>query len=358
MKKYIQQFIKIVKEKGLSIGIDKGLCFVTRKLAEKMIENAQTTDTIVNRINLARKIYYLWIVLSSDDVFLEKNPFPLPFAKEGFRGFRKDPLSYAQKIINLTKGMDSKSVEELKIYLGALGGNLVPALGKEEMKKILDIEWVKNVRKARQQGLNPEHFYQHGMAFIPEQEIVKRNPLTIIDGGAYIGDSAEVFINSQKVEKIYAFEPVSSHFNKMLSYIEEKGLFDKIVPVKKALWNKKGKVQLIFNGGASEVSEDIVEEVETISIDEFVKENKIEKIDVIKLDIEGAEYEAVEGAQETIKMHKPILLISVYHREKDLFEIKPMIEELRKDYRFKFRWLRKGYYSPFICLGEAMLLAY
>ena len=74
---------------------------------------------------------------------------------------------------------------------------------------------------------------------------------------------------------------------------------------------------------------------------------------MIKLDVEGAELETIEGALETIRACRPVLLISVYHTPQDFFEIKPLLESLGLGYRFL---VRKLDYHGYI--AEFMLMAY
>ena len=60
------------------------------------------------------------------------------------------------------------------------------------------------------------------------------------------------------------------------------------------------------------------------------------------MDIEGAEYEAIGGAQETIKKYKPVMAVSVYHFTEDLFRLCLEIEEIIPDqYDYFLR-----HYSP------------
>ena len=63
------------------------------------------------------------------------------------------------------------------------------------------------------------------------------------------------------------------------------------------------------------------------SIDSLVNTKDIEKIDFIKLDVEGAEMDTLRGAQQSIAHFKPKLAISLYHKPDDLFEIILYIKE-------------------------------
>jgi len=72
----------------------------------------------------------------------------------------------------------------------------------------------------------------------------------------------------------------------------------------------------------------------TLSIDDFVVERKLDKVDFIKLDIEGSEGDAIHGAAETIRKFKPRLAISLYHKNDDFLAIPKSIKTLRPDYRF------------------------
>jgi hypothetical protein len=55
------------------------------------------------------------------------------------------------------------------------------------------------------------------------------------------------------------------------------------------------------------------------------------------MDIEGAEFAALEGAENIIKMQKPRLAISVYHKPEDIITIPNLLLKYNKDYKFKLR---------------------
>ena len=69
----------------------------------------------------------------------------------------------------------------------------------------------------------------------------------------------------------------------------------------------------------------------------------IEKVDFIKMDVEGSEKESLLGATQTIQKYHPILAVCVYHRPEDLYELTKTIVDLAQGYSYKF-YLR--YYGP------------
>jgi len=88
------------------------------------------------------------------------------------------------------------------------------------------------------------------------------------------------------------------------------------------------------------------------SVDEFVKENKLE-VGVIKLDVEGSESNVIAGAKETIKMYRPVLIVSLYHKGQDFFEIPRIVKELVPEYKLRFLNLNREHPS-----FERILLSY
>lgn len=73
-------------------------------------------------------------------------------------------------------------------------------------------------------------------------------------------------------------------------------------------------------------------EIHCTSIDKIYKENDLKKIDFIKMDIEGMERNALEGAKEVIRKFKPKLSICTYHIPDDPIVLPKLIKEIRNDY--------------------------
>jgi len=142
----------------------------------------------------------------------------------------------------------------------------------------------------------------------------------------------------------------------LLSTIKQNKLENIIIPINKCVSNKKSYFYIDSRGGGSRIisSEDVNNKikVESTTIDDFVDQNNID-VGIIKMDIEGHEYEAIQGAINTIKEHRPVLLISIYHRGKDFFEIKPLLEKHLDEYKYLVRKL-----NPLNPIMETMLICY
>ena len=136
----------------------------------------------------------------------------------------------------------------------------------------------------------------------------------ILDIGANIGMFAQYAI-SRKNNSIICFEPALNCLPALYKNLEP--YTDKVYIIEKGVWNKSGSVNFYehneFSGCNRIVDDDSTREIEVISIDEL----NLKKVDFIKMDIEGAELEALVGASNTIKTFKPRMAISVYHKPND-----------------------------------------
>lgn len=177
---------------------------------------------------------------------------------------------------------------------------------------------------------------------------------TVLEGGMFNGLNTIIFKKLFKnLKKVYAFELIYDKVkNKSISHIISEMQNSKeleIIPL--ALWDKKEKLTFTENLSAPyssginpPLNRNSSEQeflVNAISIDEYVKENNVPKIDFIKMDIEGAETQALIGAKETLIQFRPQLAISIYHSNNDLQDIPIYLSNILKDYVFKI-----GQYSP------------
>ncbi|MDR1477857.1 MAG: FkbM family methyltransferase [Planctomycetaceae bacterium] len=181
--------------------------------------------------------------------------------------------------------------------------------------------------------------------FTPDVQKIIDNK-DVIDGGGLIGDTAMIFAELP-VKKVYVFEPNPDTFRILEKNISLNSQvlgenIQKITPVSLALGKSCGSTTLYSNGscdgGTSVHSRKSAKEydVSVTSIDDYVQKNSL-NVGLIKLDVEGEESNVIEGAIETIKTQKPLLIISIYHTPKDFFEIKLRLESLNIGYKFMIR---------------------
>lgn len=157
----------------------------------------------------------------------------------------------------------------------------------------------------------------------------------IIDAGAFTGDTAELFVkNAGKGSNIYSFEPDESNYKKLWKRVKD---IPQIKTIKKGLWSKSTTLSFSDDqNGSSHIKESGDIEIEAIDLDSFCDENNLSPT-FIKMDIEGAEFEAINGSRKTIIQNKPRMSICLYHKLEDMFMIPIMIKELDADYKLYVR---------------------
>ena len=173
-----------------------------------------------------------------------------------------------------------------------------------------------------------------------------------VDCGAFDGDTIKNFIecSNGKYKKIFGVEADPLNFDKLKNFIEQSN-YKGVKIFNCGVWNEKGV--LSFDGGrgtSSSISETSGGE-NSIAVDTIDNLLKGAPVTFIKMDIEGSELNALEGAQESIKKFKPVLAICVYHKAEDLITIPQYIKNLNPDYKF---YLRK---HTFVLPTELVLYA-
>lgn len=178
--------------------------------------------------------------------------------------------------------------------------------------------------------------------FKPEQQYfedfinLKMDPV-FVDGGGFDGlTSIEFMKRNPSYKKIHYFEPNDiSMVNSKKSLIS----FNNIVFYNYGLWNCKKTLK--FNSNLGDASK--IDDFGELSILVTSLDNEInERIDFIKLDIEGAELEALEGAKHLITKHKPKIAVCVYHNQNHFIDIPNYLLKLNPDYKMYFRHYTQG----------------
>lgn len=193
------------------------------------------------------------------------------------------------------------------------------------------------ISRIKKHGLNKSDAFEMQKYLIGE-----RDKLTIFDVGAYIGVTTAHYNQLFPNSKIYAFEPFIESYKK-LQYNNLN--FTNILSVNAALGHINGK--LLFNSNLSAQTNSILKSnnqaekiwgngllntvehvyINMITLDDFVIKNDIHRIDILKLDVQGAEFKVLEGAKETLEkglikmIYTEIIIMPTYEEQKYLDEV-------------------------------------
>lgn len=175
------------------------------------------------------------------------------------------------------------------------------------------------------------------------QNILKLNSNeTIVDLGAYDGDTIREFTDftNGSYNKIIALEPDEKNYKKLRRNTAD---MDNLLLYNMGAWSQKDT--LIFDKQSSRNSKLSSKGVpiKVTDIDSLIDC----PVTMIKMDIEGSELQALEGAKKTINAYTPKLYVCAYHRNEDMFSLPIKILEINPDYKIYFR------HSPYIPAWES-----
>jgi FkbM family methyltransferase len=159
----------------------------------------------------------------------------------------------------------------------------------------------------------------------------------VIDGGGCWGESALHFAHlSGPTGHVETFEFEPGNLERLHRNLELNPQLAKRVGVNEhPLWHTAGeRMSFRADGPATRLDGGAEGGVETSSIDSLVASGRIDRVDFIKLDIEGSELAALEGAAETLRTFRPRLAVAAYHREDDLLMLPGFLASLELGYQF------------------------
>lgn len=158
----------------------------------------------------------------------------------------------------------------------------------------------------------------------------------LLDGGAFNGDSILDFIKlrHEDYKKIIAFEPDEHNYDMLLQNMKLHSV-ENVEALRCGMYKEKTTLRFLSSGDMeSLISEQGDMEIEVDTIDGVADD---EEVSIIKMDLEGSEMDALEGAKKTIVRCRPILMISAYHKQDDMLNIYHFVKSLVENYSFFFR---------------------
>lgn len=301
----------------LSEVVQKGVLDHFLSVNKQIFENVQSLEWIVKLLSDAPSRQQF----VKEILYLTMNSFPASYADQ-FSPFDSEDMS--------------KHFQMLPQYMDQLPVLQVP----EEIQNLLNLTYVETF-------LLEQYRYQ---------DLVKVEPGEIFfDCGAFIGDTA-LWAYKNGAAAVYNFEPGSMNLEYLRKNLENNNYpSDKCYPY--AVGNTNGTVRFLTGesvGSSSQILDSnvgksiyytlandqtkktAVEEVECIRLDDWCQEHNVYPT-FIKMDIEGAETDALTGGENIIKTYKPKLAICLYHRVEDMWTIPALLHSWVPEYRFYCR---------------------
>ncbi|WP_176513104.1 FkbM family methyltransferase [Pseudomonas faucium] len=160
--------------------------------------------------------------------------------------------------------------------------------------------------------------------------------ITYVDCGAYDGDSYAQLIEAPGVSCTRAFllEPDPDNFARLVQRVARNGEGAVCLPLAAA----QAYAMLSFNAGQGEAcsigtgaGESVIA---AVALDQLLPDVSV---DVIKLDVEGAEAQVLAGAQQLIRRSRPVLMVSLYHNPQDVWQLPELLFDYCPNYSFYIR---------------------
>lgn len=178
--------------------------------------------------------------------------------------------------------------------------------------------------------------------YFPPDLFAWRDDEWIVDGGAYDGDTVRALsqIHGNRFGHLLAVEPDPANFAKLMAIVQDlpSEVRARVECRQAALGAEARTLYLDATGTAASATRTAAVAgsvaVQAATIDTLVGEHHPT---FVKLDIEGFEIDALQGAQATIRRHGPILAVCVYHLQDHLWKIPLMLRSWRDDYAFFLR---------------------
>jgi FkbM family methyltransferase len=193
-----------------------------------------------------------------------------------------------------------------------------------------------------------EHYFSDGIFNYSDEEV-------FIDGGAYLGEDTirlARLIGANRIKRSYCFEPDISNYFRCIQNLSkffadyditafgEYSRGKQFSVYKSGMYNRNENIGFVSYGTHNSVFADLrgintQATVPAVRLDDVIEQDDI--VTMIKLDVEGAEIAALQGAERIIKEHRPKLAICIYHMVEDLWEIPLYIHSLVPEYKLYIR---------------------
>jgi FkbM family methyltransferase len=201
---------------------------------------------------------------------------------------------------------------------------------KEILKRIVNFRLSYNLEYMR--GFTDAQYRQYFEDFLA----LKRDGEVFVDVGSFDGYTSLEFIKRcPNYNAIHVFEPEPGNMLVVQNKLTE---YPRVFFHPYGLSDRSQVLRFQAQGSCSKISKQGDMEIRVERLDDVIDE----EFTFLKMDIEGGEVPALEGAQQAIVKYHPRLAISVYHRADDLWRIPELVLSMRKDYQLYLRHYTEG----------------
>lgn len=205
----------------------------------------------------------------------------------------------------------------LELWQTALGQLWIPAPGYYVIKHL---EWESTVEKV----------YHHPQVHVRRDDVV-------IDCGAHIGGFTRLALQAG-ARLVVAVEPEPANLRAFRRNFDQELKSSRVMLIPKGVWETAGKLSLHLSTTGDSHSVIFAQKgpgdevIEVTTLDLLAGELGLDRIDFIKMDIEGSEANALRGARQVLERWKPRMAVSSYHVRGDPAALSALVWSMRSDY--------------------------
>lgn len=277
---------------------------------------------------VSMKIKLILNVLYSDWRFFPSGPF-FPFAEK----FSSD---YSEELKQIEKFLDNESITTVRAFLEKCHCENKFLNMLEPFRNSLFIDFSKirkhfilpvssgALKEARKKyhlktgGLESLVFHQ-GVTFLTEKQIQYFEGKIVVDGGAYFGHYAIPYLKNYPFSCLWAFEPDSDSRKQFARNMKKNHIFSERYRQFSYGLGEKEEI-IMYNGQGIDLQQIGNDKCEIVTLDSIAEKfNSVDRIGLIKADVEGMGLQLLKGAVNVIRKSQPVLALSAYHSPEELF---------------------------------------